>query len=52
MRPTAIVLWLMILIVFVPIGAAHVVASFVERDQNAEVAAVQPSPGVSSILTR
>lgn len=52
MRPTAVVLWLMILLVFVPIGAAHVVALVVERGDPAAIAAVQPAPGAASVLVR
>jgi hypothetical protein len=52
MRPTAIVLWLMILLVFVPIGAAHGIALLMERGENAELAAVRPAPGGKPVLTR
>jgi hypothetical protein len=52
MRPTAVVLWLMILLVFIPLGAAHVVALVLEREETAEVAAVQPAPGAAPVLTR
>lgn len=31
-RSTAVVLWLMILLVFLPIGAAHVIARHAEPD--------------------
>jgi hypothetical protein len=51
MRPTAVVLWLMILLVFVPIAAAHAVALFMERGERAEIAAVQPSSGAPHTLT-
>ena len=52
MRPTAVVLWLMILLVFVPIAAAHAIALFIESGEQAEMAAVQPASGTSKILTR
>ena len=52
MRSTAIVLWLMILLVFVPIGAAHLIASLLEAGGPAAIAAVQPDPGGRAILAR
>jgi hypothetical protein len=52
MRPTAVVLWLMILLVFVPIGAAHAIALFMERGEHAGVAAVQAAAANPRILTR
>ena len=52
MRLTAIVLWLMILLVFVPIGGAHVVALLLERGQHAEIASVERAPGAKRVITR
>ena len=53
MRPTAIVLWLMILLVFVPIGAAHAVAVLMaDRGQNAALAAAPEGEGGKRVLSR
>lgn len=45
MRSTAFVLWLMILLVFVPIGALHVVALLGERAGAAHTASAPVGAG-------
>ena len=52
MRSTAVVLWLMILLVFVPIGAAHGIALLLERGDHAELAAIPQGPSGKRIITR
>ena len=55
MRPTAIVLWLMILLVFVPIGAAHGVAVLLSDRGGKAAPALAAAPdgeGGKRVLTR
>ncbi|NNM72603.1 hypothetical protein [Enterovirga aerilata] len=51
MRTTGIVLWLMILLVFVPIGAAHGIALFLEKGDHPEIASVEDA-GSQRVVTR
>jgi hypothetical protein len=53
MRPTGIVLWLMILLVFVPIGAAHGIALLLDGPRHGpEVASVEAPAGAKRTVTR
>jgi hypothetical protein len=53
MRPTGVVLWLMILLVFVPIGAAHGIALLMDGPrQHPEVASVEPPAAATRTITR
>lgn len=53
MRPTAIVLWLMILLVFVPIGGIHAAAVLMAERAGSPALAAAPDPeGGRRVLTR
>ena len=53
MRSTAIVLWLMILLVFVPIAAAHGIAVLLaDHGRSAAIAAAPEQEGGKRVLTR
>ena len=51
MRSTALVLWLMILLVFVPIVAAHAVALYLQRE-DAAATSVHAGAGGEKVLAR
>ncbi|MDB5558217.1 MAG: hypothetical protein JWQ36_1151 [Enterovirga sp.] len=52
MRSTAVVLWLMILLVFVPIAAAHGIALYLQADPHPEVASIHPGAAAAQTVTR
>jgi hypothetical protein len=52
MRSTAVVLWLMILLVFVPIAAAHGIALYLQSEDGPEVASVHAVAPAGHVLTR
>lgn len=52
MRSTAIVLWLMILLVFVPIAVAHGLALYLQSDDLPAEASVQAGAAGGKVLTR
>ena len=52
MRSTAIVLWLMIMLVFVPIAAAHGIALYWQSGEQAETASVHAGAAISKVLAR
>ena len=52
MRSTALVLWLMILLVFVPIVAAHGVALYLQSDEPPATASIHAGAPGQKVLAR